>query len=92
MWPDGRTATLRGTRIGPHDYGVTVFGSKRVGHTLYSREIPLCSQLLKQIVAFFQGGPSPVAPQETLEIMAFMQAALVSEREGRAVELDEIRG
>jgi len=91
FWPAGRVATLRGTRRGAHDYGVTVFGQKKVAQALYSREIPLYAQLLRRIIPFFQGGPAPVAAGETLEMMAFMQAALISETEGRAVTLAEVR-
>ena len=38
--------------------------------------------LLKQIVKFFQTGVPPVAPEETLEIMAFMDAAQRSKEAG----------
>jgi predicted dehydrogenase len=91
LWPAGRIATLRGTRRGAHDYGVTVFGEKKVAQALYSREIPLYAQLLKRIIPFFQGGPAPVASAETLEMMAFMQAALISETENREVTLAEVQ-
>lgn len=91
-WSDGRIATMRGTRCGAHDYGVTVFGSKGVRQTKMSHEVPLYSTLLKQIVPFFQGGPAPVAPEESLEMMAYIQAALLSENEKREVKLSEITG
>jgi len=90
MWPEGRVGTMRGTRCGAHEYGATVFGDQ-VRQTLYSREVPLYSQLLKEIIAFFKGGPIPVSHEETLEIMAFMQAALVSAEEKRPVRLEEVR-
>ena len=57
-----------------------------------STEVPLYSTLLKQIVPFFQGGAAPVEPVESLEMMAFMQAALLSENENREVKLSEITG
>ena len=38
--------------------------------------------LLKQIVMFFQTGKPPVAPEETLEIIAFMDAAQRSKEAG----------
>jgi len=38
--------------------------------------------LLKEIVKFFQTGSPPVAPEETLEIMAFMDAAQRSKEAG----------
>ncbi|MGI6375185.1 MAG: Gfo/Idh/MocA family protein [Anaerolineae bacterium] len=90
-WADGRLGTVRGTRAGEHGYGVTVFGSQRIGQAQYSREAPLYAQLLRQIIPFFQTGVAPVPVAETLEMMAFMQAAIVSAAEGRAVYLAEVR-
>ena len=90
-WAGGRLGTMRGTRSGAHDYGVTAFGEGKVMQTAYSHDVPLYSQLLEQIMPFFQGGPAPVDPEETLEIMAFMQAALISGQEGREVTLSEVR-
>lgn len=91
-WPGGRLGLVRGTRAGVYEYGVTVYGEKKVRQTTYNKEIPLYSQLLKQIIPFFQGGPAPVALDETVEMMAFMQAALVSANEGgREVSLDQVR-
>jgi len=89
-WADGRVGTMRGTRKGAHSYGATVFGNKTTVPVTYSTEVPFYAQLLKEIVPFFSTGKPPVAPRETLEIMAFMQAALVSEREGRPVSIEEI--
>lgn len=89
-WGDGRLGSVRGTRQGAHDYGATVFASE-VRHATYSHEIPIYAQLLRQVVPFFQGEPAPVSLQETLEIMAFMEAALVSSREGgQRVALTEL--
>jgi hypothetical protein len=90
-WKDGRLGSVRGTRSGDHDYGVTVH-SAATHQTRYNRDIPIYAQLLQRIVAFFAGQPAPVAPAETLETMAFMQAALMSGREGgRPVRLSELR-
>ena len=91
-WRDGRLGSVRGTRAGEHGYGVTVFGAKKIGQAQYSTSVPLYGQLLQQIMPFFQTGVAPVALEETLETMAFMQAAIESERLGRAVALDEVRG
>jgi len=91
-WADGRVGTMRGSRCGAHGYGVTVFGDKSIGQARMSTAVPLYSTLLKQIVPFFQGGPAPVEPAESLEMMAFMQAALLSENEKREVKLSEITG
>jgi len=89
-WPEGRIATMRGIREGARGYGVTVYGENKVGQTQYSTEIPIYAQLLKEIVPFFQGKPSPVPIEETLELMAFIQAAIISEEEEREVALEEV--
>ena len=91
FWPGGKIATFRGTRIGAHEYGATVFGKNKVVSVLYSKEIPIYSQLLKQIIPFFHNGVPPVSNEETLEIMAFMQASLISEKENREVFLEEMK-
>ncbi|MCX7917276.1 MAG: Gfo/Idh/MocA family oxidoreductase [bacterium] len=90
IWEKNKIGTIRGTRKGAHSYGATVFGEKKVCQTTYSTEIPLYSQLLKKIIEFFKTGKLPVEPEETLEIMKFMECALISEREKRKVSLDEI--
>lgn len=85
-WKDGRVGTFRGTRTGLHDYGGTVYGAKN--------NLPLgpfkgYDNLLVQIIDFFKTGKVPVAPEETLEIYAFMEAADESKRNGgTAVSLD----
>jgi virulence factor len=73
-WKDGRLGTIRGIRSGASGFGFTTFAAKgikssEVGTGLIYRE------LLKQVVRFFETGKSPVAPSETLEIMAFIEAA-----------------
>ena len=40
--------------------------------------------LLKEIIKFFKTGVAPVSPEETLEIMAFMEAAEMSAKRGGA--------
>jgi len=46
---------------------------------------------LKKIIPFFQTGKSPVPLEETLEIMQFMQAALLSEQKGKEVLLSAVK-
>ena len=46
--------------------------------------------LLKEILAFFETGVAPVSPEETLEVMAFMEAAEMSaKRRGAPVTVAE---
>jgi predicted dehydrogenase len=91
-WPNGRIGTMRGIRTGTASYGATVFGENKIVHTTYSTEVPFYSQLLKEVVPFLRGEKIPVPIEETLEIMAFMQAAIVSEQEKREVAISEITG
>ncbi len=80
-WKGGRVGTFRGIRKGAGSYGTIVFGSKGVvpggGSGGYE-------PLLVEICKFFKTGKPPVSAEETLEIMAFMEAADESKRRGGA--------
>ena len=75
IWTDNRIGTFRGIRKGKADYGGTVFGEKAIqelgGYGGYN-------PLLKQIINFFETGIVPVKEEETIEILAFMEAADLS--------------
>jgi len=90
VWNDDRIGSVKGIRIGCFNYGATVFGEKKIIHVTYSTEIPIYGQLLKQIIKFFKTGKAPVEKEETLEIMKFIQCALISEKENRTVSLNEL--
>lgn len=82
-WKNGRIGTMRGLIQGRRDYGAVVFGMKAVLAT----PVPMRSDyrgLLVEVVKFFQTGVSPVDPEETLEILAFMEAADLSKSRGGA--------
>ncbi|MGH9203074.1 MAG: Gfo/Idh/MocA family protein [Vicinamibacterales bacterium] len=89
-WKDGRIGTMRGLIQGRQDYGAVVFGMKAV----LASPVPMQSDyrgLLVEIVKFFQTGVPPIPPDETLEIMAFMEAVDLSKtRGGVPVALAEI--
>lgn len=80
-WKDGRIGTFRGIRKGKADYGGIVFGDNGImtlgSYTGYN-------QLLNKIVNFFETGIPPVRPEETLEILAFMEAADLSKAQNAA--------
>ena len=78
-WEDGRIGSFRGLRAGKPSYGGTIFGEKAIT-TLgsYNGYNPL----LEDIIKFFQTGIVPVQPEETLEILAFMEAADLSKKKG----------
>jgi hypothetical protein len=89
-WKDGRLGTFRGIRDGKQDYGAVAFGAKGNAGAMP----PLKSDyrpMLVEIVKFFQTGVAPIQAEETLEIMAFMEAADLSKARGGApVALKEI--
>lgn len=86
LWDDGRIGTFRGHRTGPHGYGATVFGTKGIAA---AGRFEGYEPLLVEIARFFRTGKPPVSPAETLEIIAFMEAADASAaRGGAAVVLE----
>jgi predicted dehydrogenase len=100
-WKDGRIGVVRGDRK-DRTSGAVAFGSKAV---VTSRDISEeakktdASQpprsgyygIVSAVVKFFQTKEAPVTPAETLEIMAFMQAADLSKaRNGGPVALAEV--
>lgn len=73
-WSDGRIASVRGIRAGRADYGFTVFGEKAVA-TLGVGTQFIYRELLKQIVRLFETKEPPIDLRESLEIVAFIEAA-----------------
>lgn len=89
-WKDGRIGTFRGIRKGKTDFGAIAFGTKGiqksdpVSGNLY---IPLVSHIVK----FAQTGEAPVSIDTTVEMMAFMEAADESKRQGgKPVSIQEV--
>jgi hypothetical protein len=79
---------FRGNRESGAGYGAEAFMKKGVQRV---DDYKGYGQLLAEIVAFFKSGAAPVAPEETLEIFAFMEAADESKRRGGVpVKLDEV--
>ncbi|MBI3910801.1 MAG: Gfo/Idh/MocA family oxidoreductase [Armatimonadetes bacterium] len=88
-WKDGRIGTLRGIRQGAGGYGATLFCEKGIYHLPMGTNF-IYRELLKQVVSFFQTGQPPVAPAVTLEIIAFIEAALASARAGGQAQVLEV--
>ena len=87
VWGDGRLGIARGTVGGLHGYGFTAWREKTTDTTTVSGAT-LYVELLKRIKRFFETGKAPVDPGESLEVVAFMEAANESmARGGRTVAL-----
>ena len=84
VWRDGR----RGTFVAGEGYGATIEGEKGRGDAgRYEGYGPLVVEIAK----FFKTGKPPVSAEETLEILAFMEAADESKRlGGRPVKIADI--
>jgi hypothetical protein len=83
-WKDGRIGTVRALR--PYgDYGAVAYrGRDAVQSQPRQSTAADYHALLVEIVKFFQTGKPPVPNEETLEIIAFMDAAQKSKEQGGA--------
>jgi virulence factor len=87
IWADGRVASVRGLPEGPDDYGFAVFGAKAVSTQPVGAKY-IYRELLKQIVTMFETRQLPIDLRETLEIVAFIEAARRSaDMDGATVEV-----
>lgn len=77
VWADGRIGTVRGTRVGVHGYGFTAFCERKiVASSIDARFI--YRELLKRVVEMFRTGKPPLDVWESVEIVAFIEAAMRS--------------
>ena len=81
-WRDGRIGTMRALR--PYsDYGAVIYRKTAKGHNAETKAIePLPHRLDEELVTFFQTGLPPVPNEDTLELMAFLDAAQRSKDAG----------
>ena len=81
-WTDGRVGTMRAIR--PYsDYGVVLFRKDAKGQTSqYSAVRSTRSEFERELLKFFTTGVPPVPNDETLELMAFLDAAQRSKEAG----------
>jgi predicted dehydrogenase len=79
VWEDGRIGTFRGLRGKATGYGALVFGARGIASGGGSGGY---EPLLVEIGKFFRTGAVPVSLKDTVEILAFMEAADESKRQG----------
>jgi len=89
MWKDGRIGTVRAVREGARGYGFTVFCEKGISSRIVDTRY-IYRELLKKIIEMFHSGIPPISIDETVEMMAFMEAALNSAKENGAEEIIQI--
>lgn len=79
FWGDGRVGTIRGIRSGKRGFGGTVFTENDI---ITLDTFTGYRALVVRIVEFFKTGIPPVPVEETIEIYAFMEAAMESRKNG----------
>jgi hypothetical protein len=84
VWSGDRMGTMRGIRAGSSAYGFTLFGQKAVSTHGVSTQF-IYRELLKQIIKMLETRELPIDPRETLEIVAFIEAAKKSADDGGSV-------
>ncbi|MEM2612915.1 MAG: Gfo/Idh/MocA family oxidoreductase [Nitrososphaerota archaeon] len=88
VWRDGRVGIFRGMRKGPYSYGFTAFCERGIVSSSINTQY-IYRELLKRVIDMFRTREMPVAPEETIEIMAFIEAALKSANgESKEIKLD----
>lgn len=88
-WQDGRIGTVRGNRDGNTTFGAllhTPTASRHVDASAGSK--PGYAGLLEAVLPFFRTGHSPVSIEDSLEIVAFIEAANRSRATGESVQLN----
>ena len=86
QWVDGRVGTVRGIRAGKADYGCVAFAEKGVFPLALGTKY-IYRELCKRIVDLFTTKTSPLDPAVTVEIVAFIEAALRSANNHGAGEM-----
>lgn len=77
VWRDGRIGTIRGTRKPHFAFGGTLHTASRpLAFDVPEVDMPPSyAPMLRQVVEFVRSGISPIAQQETLEIIRFLESA-----------------
>jgi len=81
-WKDGRIGTMRAVR--PYsEYGAVIFRKTAKGQAAETKAVvPATNRLDEALVKFFQTGVPPVPNEDTLELIAFLDAAQRSKEAG----------
>ncbi len=90
-WRDDRIGTVVGNRAGAGNFGVRLTTDRRHVVSLQNPDIPYMFALAQSIERFFRTGVSSIDPAESLEVIAFLEAASRSRASGgAAVRLDSL--
>ncbi len=89
VWDGDRIGSMRGVRTGNYEFGGRAYGKK--GQCLTLGNFTGYAPLVPQIIRFFQTGRSPAPAAQTIGIVAFMEAAELSKKQGgKAVSIETV--
>ncbi len=88
QWRDGRLGMVRAYDKGAGGFGFFVIGDKDNLHKMASEKY-IYRELLKKIIKMFETKTPPLNIKITLEIIAFIEAALESLKEGKKIFLEK---
>jgi len=74
-WEDGRIGAVHGGRRGSIGFGCTLFAESGTRFGTPNAEPPYYALMIEQLMPFFRTGTPPFAPEEALEVIAFLDAA-----------------
>jgi hypothetical protein len=83
LWDGGRLGTVRAIRSGSAGYGLTVYSDKSTVSTSIDASNNY-RNLLREIMKMLETGTPPLAIEETIEIISFIEAAYRSSQNGGA--------
>jgi predicted dehydrogenase len=88
VWADGRIGTIRGNRLGNKTNGAIIHRTKQSQFIDCNKHPkPKYAGLVEAALAMFQSGAPSIDPEETVEIIRFLEAANESRTTGNTVRL-----
>lgn len=89
-WKDGRVGMICGSRKSALEFGIRLTSGSKHTIGIQDRSVSHIYTLAKHMIGFLESGKSPIDLRESLEIMAFLEAASRSLNDsGRGVKLNE---
>ncbi len=87
-WSDGRIGTIRGNRKGNKRFGALLHREEGTDFVdIYANEKPYYASMLEAVMRMFQTKVAPIEVSETIEVIAFLEAANESRRTREPVML-----
>ena len=90
-WQDGRLGLCVGNTPGAYCFGARILTDKTQHASTINSGVSYMSSLSQAMAEFFRTGISPIAPEESVEVIAFLEAASQSRAKGgKPVQLADL--